>query len=123
VIEFVLRKVALGALGLSFVGQAEANDTPFRGVGFFTCAEYSVWEAKGLATSDVVSWVYGYWSAFNRALAQTGRPMKNIMDSTANPEPLSAQLIAICKNEPSLLIVFAADRIFERLPVSIEGEP
>jgi hypothetical protein len=113
--------LALAGLTLSSLAQAETQDTPFKGAGFATCAEFALWNDQGLNQGDVIQWVYGYWSAYNRALTQTGRPMKNVMDSTTDPEPLAAQLLAICKSEPGLLVVFAADRIFDRLPDSTAG--
>ena len=105
-----------------FSAQAGATDAPFRDAGCVPCAAFVAWEDQGVDSRDVTPWVSGYWSAYNRALPHTGRPMKDVMDSTTEHEPLSAQLLAICKNEPGLLIVFAADRIFDRLPDSIAGD-
>ena len=85
-----------------------------------TCAQFTVWSEDANTTDLVVSWVYGYWSAYNRALHQTDRPMKNVFDSTVDGEALTAQLTSICKSEPALGLVFAADRIFDRLPESAE---
>ena len=85
-------------------------------MGLADCAAYvAESESEGYVTAGN-QWVYGHWSAQNRYLTMFGRPMKNLQDSTVDPEPLAAQILAICKGEPDLQLVVVADRIFERLP-------
>ena len=87
-----------------------------RGMGLSDCAEYvAESDSAGYVTAGN-QWVYGHWSAQNRYLTMFGRPMKDLQDRTVEPEPLAAQILAICKGEPDLSLVVVADRIFERLP-------
>ena len=107
---------------LNSVANAQTGATPFRGLGFVTCAELSAWDKQSLDIGYMIQWIYGYWSAENRSLSLAGSPMRNIMHSTLDPLPLTAQLLAICSNEPGLWIYAAADRVFDRLPDGTFGD-
>ena len=93
-----------------------------RGMGLSDCAEYVAGsESDGYLTAGN-QWVYGHWSGQNRYLTMFGHPMKDLQDRTVEPEPLAAQILAICEGEPDLKLVEVADRIFERLPDITNGD-
>ena len=85
-------------------------------MGLADCAAYVAESDSAEYVTAGNQWVYGHWSAQNRYLTMFGHPMKDLQDSTVEPEPLAAQILAICKGEPDLALVVVADRIFNRLP-------
>mgnify|MGYP003485195386 FL=1 len=102
----------------TIVGLAWADESSgaLRGIGYADCNQFRTWVEDPLAQEAIVSWIHGYWSATNEALHIAGKPMKNIFDSTVDPEPLKAQLVAVCADEPQTNLSDVADRIFGRLP-------
>jgi hypothetical protein len=109
-------KVAVLALLSASAAHAEKSAVLMRGVGLTNCAEISTQPNDREYTLGMSQWIYGHWSAQNRYLAMLGEKMKDIQDSTLEPDPLAAQILAICREEPSLHLIEAADRMFNRLP-------
>ncbi len=109
-------KIAVLALLSASAAHAEKSVVLMRGVGLTNCAVFSTQPSDREYTLGLSQWIYGHWTAQNRYLAMFGEKMKDIQDSTLEPDPLAAQILAVCKAEPSLQIIEAADRIFDRLP-------
>jgi hypothetical protein len=109
-------KILLLACVTASAAHAEKSVVLLRGMGLTNCAEFSTELHNQDYTIGTTQWIYGHWSAQNRYLALLGGKMKDIQDSTLEPDPLVAQILAVCKAEPNLQLIQAADRIFDRLP-------
>lgn len=112
----VITGLVLFAFMQASAAKADKSIVLMRGIGFTDCSLYIAEQNSPENVTVVNQWIYGHWSAQNRYLAMFGNDMKDLMDSTVGPEPLAAQILAICEAEPNLQLVLAADRIFERLP-------
>jgi hypothetical protein len=109
-------KIAVLTFLWASAAHAEKSVVLMRGVGLTNCAVFSTQPHDREYTIGMSQWIYGHWSAQNRYLATFGEKMKDIQASTLEPDPLAAQILAICRTEPSLQLIEAADSIFDRLP-------
>ena len=101
---------------------AEKSNVLMRGMGLSDCGLYIAEQKRTDYLTAANQWIYGHWSAQNRYLAMFGHDIKDLQDSIIEPEPLAAQILAICQAEPNLTLILVADRLFERLPELTAGD-
>ena len=112
----------VAAIGF-FFGSATllaADTQAVRGLGIARCEQLIAWNANNIDTSEVISWLYGHWSAENITRHNSGQEMKNIMHHSVAPAALLAQLLSFCRERPTAIIAAAGNDIFLRLPDAVE---